>query len=159
MSPSRCRAGSSPVWSKPDCCPRPPTPYNLGMLGIRYDLRVLLIEGLISLLIAICFFVLGTRWNRKRPMYFTNTATLVKDFQSKAEGLEVLYGGQPVQSLLRTYVGFWNAGHGTIDGDDLNYLDPTVIAVKDAEIFIHSDDGSHCLYSECTCVHFTRAAP
>jgi hypothetical protein len=84
--------------------------------------------GLISLSLAITFFLLGRRARLKGPTWAVRSNNLVRGFASSLPDLEILFRNEKVETLTVTRIAFWNRGRATIDANDIAPADPLRIA-------------------------------
>jgi len=89
------------------------------------------IIGLISLSLAITFFLLGRRARLKGPTWAATSNNLVRGFSSSLPELEILFRKEKVDTVTVTRMAFWNRGMATIDRNDIAHADPLRIACGD----------------------------
>lgn len=84
--------------------------------------------GLISLSLAVTFFILARRARLKRPTWAVRSNNLVRGFASRLPDLEILFRNKKVDTVTVTRIAFWNRGLATIDRNDIAAADPLRIA-------------------------------
>lgn len=80
--------------------------------------------GLVTLSLAIAFFLLGRRARLKGPTWAARSNNLVRGFASALPDLEILFRSEKVDTLTVTRIAFWNRGMATIDRNDIAPADP-----------------------------------
>jgi hypothetical protein len=68
-----------------------------------------------------------------RILYSLRGQNLVKGLKSKVAGLEMTYGGRPVDTVSTTLVALWNAGGATLDPTDVPASTPIEVTVPEGD--------------------------
>src|SRR5258708_33075831 len=92
---------------------------NLGWIGPTI--------GLVSLSLAITFFLITRRARLKIPSWSSRSTNLVRGFASNLPGLAIFFRNEIVETLTVTRIAFWNRGMATIDRNDIAPSDPVRI--------------------------------
>jgi hypothetical protein len=66
-------------------------------------------------------------------LYSLRGQNLVTGLKSKADGLEMTYYGQPVNTVTTTWVALWNAGAATLDSDGIPAATPIEVIVPEGD--------------------------
>ncbi|MCK4736873.1 MAG: hypothetical protein KAT65_30755 [Methanophagales archaeon] len=70
----------------------------------------------------------------KLPYYAVRSVNLVRDMVSSIESLEMLYSGEHIENLTATKIALWNAGHDTINSQDIASAAPLTVHIKGGKI-------------------------
>jgi hypothetical protein len=87
-----------------------------------------LIITFLGVILTIIFFSKSKKI--KLPYYAVRSVNLVRDMVSSIESLEMLYSGEHIENLTATKIALWNAGHDTINGQDIASADPLAVHIK-----------------------------
>lgn len=104
--------------------------------------------GLVSLSLAVTFFVLARRARLKGPSWAIRSNNLVRGFGSRLPELEILFRKNKVSTLTVSRIAIWNRGAATIDRNDIATADPLRISptgsarLLDAKLVQVSGDSS-----------------
>ena len=91
-----------------------------------------IIIALLGVTLTIIFFIKSKKI--KLPYYAVRSVNLVRDMVSSIESLEMLYSGEHIENLTATKIALWNAGHDTINSQDIASAAPLTVHIKGGKI-------------------------
>jgi hypothetical protein len=91
--------------------------------------------GLVGIVLAAAFFMLGRRARLKQPTWAVRSNNLVRNFSSTLPGLDIRFDGKKVETLTISRIAFWSRGMATIDRNDIAPADPLrIVGVGGAQL-------------------------